>query len=604
MSPKSKAEFVNAIRTDFDSINSMIANIDVRNSDAWNSEDLVRIFYVINSSVGFDKINTTVFDQMRKWIIDTTIEAINIANGNENIEESCELTLSLAQLYTMLGKFDEAETLLVDSQQKVTFSNLLVCRNLFLRANLTSQRGKFSESNNIYNQLVNDHNLETVDSTLFEECSINMITNFLKLGQFKIGEQLALDYLPKLETKYGRQHVLTLDLMEALAEIYNELGKYSEAEVLFLELVSAREKLLGKTHPDTMDSLENLAYSLELKGLFLKSLPYYEKLYLLRCIKFGETSPTALDSANGLAGIYDELAIFDKAEPLYLKTLELRLAALGPVHADYLNTRIDLAGLRYSQGRIDEAEEEYLTCIQICREHLGNKHPLTLSVIHYLGEMLTEEQEDPEAGEQYNVEAYHGRLELLGPDHVETLESKMYLGTCRFALSDDGEDEEKAQEAIALIKEVLDTFERTVGLSHPKALQCQQILAEFYWGQEDYKQSEKLLLDALKRSISTLGEEVQSTIHLKKDLAMLYADDELDKEFSVIEKLLDDVLIGYRYLYGPSHEYTTGTMECYAEACINFEEYAKAKQLLLQCYDDKKGKYGDAHKKHYQYYRN
>lgn len=39
MSPKSKKEFIDAIKTNVDSINTMIANVDVRNSDAWNSED-------------------------------------------------------------------------------------------------------------------------------------------------------------------------------------------------------------------------------------------------------------------------------------------------------------------------------------------------------------------------------------------------------------------------------------------------------------------------------------------------------------------------------------------------------------------------------------
>ena len=71
----------------------------------------------------------------------------------------------------------------------------------------------------------------------------------------------------------------------------------------------------------------------------------------------------------------------------------------------------------------------------------------------------------------------------------------------------------------------------------------------------------------------------------------------MNKEFPVIEKLFNDAIAGYQYLYGSSHEYTTGTMESYAEACLNFEEYEKAKTILLQCYDDKKEKYGYTNKK-------
>lgn len=172
---------------------------------------------------------------------------------------------------------------------------------------------------------------------------------------------------------------------------------------------------------------------------------------------------------------------------------------------------------------------------------------------------------------------------------------------CQYNLPDeddeDDEEDEKIKEAMNLIKDVLDTFERTVGLTHPKALRCQQIFGGFHWGNEDYKTAESIFLEALERSMNSLGSDVETTIHLKKDLAILYSEGELDKEFEEIETLFNDVIKGYRYLYGSTHDYVLDTLECYGEACINFEEYKKALPLLTECYNEKKKKYSDLNKK-------
>lgn len=126
--------------------------------------------------------------------------------------------------------------------------------------------------------------------------------------------------------------------------------------------------------------------------------------------------------------------MFDKAEPIYIEAMNIRLEKLGEAHPDYIETRINLAGLRFGQGRLEEAEEQYLDCIEKCREHLGSAHPLTLSAIYNLGELLTEDQDDAEAGEPYNREAYFGRQELLGDTHVDTLQVPLYHSLLSFII--------------------------------------------------------------------------------------------------------------------------------------------------------------------------
>eukprot|EP01041_Mallomonas_annulata_P010397 gene10397-21682_t len=52
-------------------LNRMLGNIDCRRSECWKEEDRVRIFSVVENTVGFDKVNSTAFALMRDWVVVT-----------------------------------------------------------------------------------------------------------------------------------------------------------------------------------------------------------------------------------------------------------------------------------------------------------------------------------------------------------------------------------------------------------------------------------------------------------------------------------------------------------------------------------------------------
>ena len=55
-------------------IKSMLSTIDAERSECYLPEDRDRIFEVVRNEVGFKKVNSMIFDQLRNWVITVTKE--------------------------------------------------------------------------------------------------------------------------------------------------------------------------------------------------------------------------------------------------------------------------------------------------------------------------------------------------------------------------------------------------------------------------------------------------------------------------------------------------------------------------------------------------
>ena len=59
-------------------INNMIGTINCEKSECYMPEDKVRIFEVVRKEVGFHKVNSIIFENLRTWVIETTSLAITL----------------------------------------------------------------------------------------------------------------------------------------------------------------------------------------------------------------------------------------------------------------------------------------------------------------------------------------------------------------------------------------------------------------------------------------------------------------------------------------------------------------------------------------------
>ena len=73
MSETHTNEFFDLMRKDVHrNIKDMLSKIDAERSECFKVEDKERIFDVVRKEIGFNKINSMVFNQLRNWVIKVT----------------------------------------------------------------------------------------------------------------------------------------------------------------------------------------------------------------------------------------------------------------------------------------------------------------------------------------------------------------------------------------------------------------------------------------------------------------------------------------------------------------------------------------------------
>jgi tetratricopeptide (TPR) repeat protein len=166
------------------SINRMLSQINVKNSECFKPEDRERIFQAIKSSVGFSELNRMVFERLRDWVIVAMRE--ETAKG-ENSTDARYLN-ALAGLYEGQGKYVEAESLYVKC--------------------LEARRAALGENH--------PHTLTSMNGLAWL---------YQSQGKYVEAESLYVKCLEARTAALGENHPDTLQSMKGLALVRRQLGK-------------------------------------------------------------------------------------------------------------------------------------------------------------------------------------------------------------------------------------------------------------------------------------------------------------------------------------------------------------------------------------------
>ena len=207
----------------------------------------------------------------------------------------------------------------------------------------------------------------------------------------------------------GKDHPITLDGMQNLANALERQGNYSEAKVIYAELLELRRKVQGADHPDTHKALSGMAnlhigmgdlaaarsqleellhlfrsrYGIHLQtAQVLRNLGFIDgkegKLEeaLARCTEayemyahFGKENSNTLSSLNGLAIAHKELRNWEEALRCYQEIIDTRRQIRTRQPDDYSNitmlggAQCNTANLLYEQKHYTQALEYYQDAI-------------------------------------------------------------------------------------------------------------------------------------------------------------------------------------------------------------------------------------------------
>jgi tetratricopeptide (TPR) repeat protein len=243
-------------------------------------------------------------------------------------------------------------------------------------------------------------------------------------------EQILREVLAVEKPILGAEHVDTITVETALAQLLTEQTRYAEAERMQRKLIDVASRVLGAEHQGTLANRSNLALSLSHQG------------------KYAE------------------------AERIQREVDPVQRRVLGFEHPQTQLTLQCLAGNLSCQGKYAEAEQIQRDVYCVQKKILPADHPTTLMSADNIGIYLTRQGKYAE-GEQMIREVYASAKRVLGSEHPQTLTTANNLAFCLTQQS----DLDKYIEAAELFQAVVTSRRRVLGPAHPETLAVANDLA-------------------------------------------------------------------------------------------------------------------------------
>ena len=229
--------------------------------------------------------------------------------------------------------------------------------------------------------------------------------------------------------------------------------------------------------------------------------------------------------------------------------------------------------LYYSQQRNEEAE---FHC-NVSYEHAKQLSPGnrgTLTRMDQLGLVYLQQQKYQQAIELFS-NCYKTRKEVLGKDHVDTIESMFNLAV---AYIQQGDEENRAEHL--LIKSGKLRY-KILGKTHPDTIRSMNELGLYYFHRENYDQAEPLLKEVVKAYRETVGITNNSTIQALKTLSSLFEKKEL---YSIAMSHLLEIHAYAEQLYGLKSSFGLDLLYRISKMYLELNEIQRCESFVKQCY--------------------
>ena len=510
--------------------------------------------------------------------------------------QTLAILISLAQLYQLGGRSDEAEPLFREaashfqeamqaSRKKLGPRHPQTLISIIGLAKVYQAWSHYSDAEPLFREA-----LQTSRETLGPRhpqtlISIDDLAQVYKaLGRYDEAEPLYREALKTRREMLGARHQDTLGSLNALASFYQDHGRYEQAEPFFLEALQANRETLGPRHPQTLNSIDALAHVYQYWGHWEQAEPLYQEVFRAKRETLGPHNANTLSAQDHLADFYVYASRLEEAKPLYQEVLQERRNVLGDRHPDTVSSLGRLAMLYQTMGSTREAEALFRETLQVSRETFGPRHQQTVTAHVGLGFVLQSEGHYGEAEPHYR-EALQVSRETFGPRDLSTLTSLNRLAELYL-------DEGRYSEAEQLYSEALQTSREAFGPRHISTVLSLRTLASLYQDQRRYSEAEPLFLEALQASRKTLGPRHVATLVDLHNLALLYKD---QRRYGEAEQLFLEALHASREVQGPRHPNTLNSLKALADLYQAAGRYAESEKLYLEALQTSLEVFGPRH---------
>jgi tetratricopeptide (TPR) repeat protein len=574
MSKDQQKAFVDDNCKDNDVVDKMLATIDLKNSHATSETDKKNIFLAVQQSNGFDALNQTVLEKMRAWIIETFA---NRARDNLGLKtglaklycqqskfaeaavlyEECliycktiygdrntktlDAIASFAAVQVALGKFDDAETLLLYCLEIVdyieAYDRAFILYNLailYLKKGNPKEAASYSvECFTRRSKSVRYNHKEILEA---------MVLQADVEGNYEKGERIYLECLEKQKGSLGDSHASTLEIVNKLGGIYSDQGKYEAAEAFYKQCLEKRRIMFGEYHVVTLESLNNLGSCFMKQGAIEKAIEYFRECIKKQKVVLGENNPQTLSTMLNLAKVSKDL---NTQEQILLECNEKIKISLPDDHPIKYSCKNALAVVYCHQNRPAIAEPQLKECLRYWKQRVGETHPETLAVINNLAAAYNLLNKTEKVIKMYAK--YLPKMKLaLGEAHPTVLTvinniAHLYYGNRQW------------EESLPWFVECWKKRKSVFGDNHPDTITCLYYMASIHLKQRNFVKAELFFVRVWELRKSVLGVNDPETLMSQEVLGTIYSRQGKYDEAVII---WEDCLEKTTRVFGTNHHQT------------------------------------------------
>ena len=289
-------------------LESILPLKDCRNSTTLDSFSKIRILYLMETMVGFKKVNESVINRMMNFSntleqnetdIDVTLDLINdLAKlySNKHEEALHYYTMSLHMKKNKLGP-NHPETL-------QTMNSLAA---LYVKIRGTDDELSLcNECLAIRQHVLGKNHPDTLQSVS------TLASLYAKIGSNDVALELYIECLAKLEEILGKNHPDTFQTMNDLALLYKRMGRDEDSFNVHMRLFSSRRNILGEKHEDTLQSMKTVIESCKSTRRTTEALFLFKNYIAILEEKFGKNHSYTMEACEEMYVIMDTLPLEER----------------------------------------------------------------------------------------------------------------------------------------------------------------------------------------------------------------------------------------------------------------------------------------------------
>lgn len=428
--------------------------------------------FMIDTYQSFDPGHPSGESISAREIIDKGLQRISNELGID-LRLQFDLKHAMAQLYTNLGHYKQAENVLndlINNSDQIEDSETVLPKSLRLMAHILVEQGRYLEaietaelartvnpdiasqaltmaddlmlvgkaqanlqqlanSRASYNQALTIYQQQLGPHHFRTASAMNALAGVLRWLDDDIqAVSLYRQAIMALTMHYNRDHPDLAKSMLALANTYRSNNKLTEAEEQASNALAMMQRLFREPHPDTASALNTMGLIAKKQGNYLAAANYFQSSLMLKTQTLGAKHPSVAISYFNLGTLQHRyLHDLSAAENSMRKTLAIAAETWNEEHINMTIFRAGLGFVLKDADQLDEAEDLLKTCIsQIIQQNSENEQAANLAKIRSELASLMFKRNNYYEAEQLIQQSLPVLIEEYGENDADTLRAIQY----------------------------------------------------------------------------------------------------------------------------------------------------------------------------------